>query len=83
MGVYTHIEFLNANDPRFVKATTGTPKKLQKWENENGPVSERPGAYVEPGPGEGYTETEEEHGGWLIALKDIPRGTTHIHISRG
>ena len=83
MSTSTYIESLNANDPKFVRATTGTPEELQKWEDENGPISERPGADVEPGPGEGYTETEEEYGGWLIAIKDLPRGTTHIHVTRG
>ena len=83
MGVYTSIEFLNANDPAFVAACDGTVEQLQEWEDFNGPIEENPGARVKCKPGEGYTETGEEYGGWIIPLDKIPAGTTHIHVYRG
>jgi len=83
MGVYTSIEFLNANDSAFVAARDGTPEQRQKWEEDEGPFDQVPGARVKCKPGEGYTETDEEYGGWIIPLDKIPEGTTHIHVYRG
>lgn len=83
MGVYTNIEFRNANDPEFIKAKNGTPEEREEWEDENGPIADRPGAIVDPQDGEGYTETNDEYGGWIIAVADIPKNATHIVIHRG
>lgn len=83
MSVQTSIEFLNANDPAFVAARDGTPEQRQEWEDDEGPFEQRPGARVECQRGEGYTETDEEYGGWIIPIDKIPVGTTHIHIYRG
>ena len=83
MGVYTSIEFLNAKDQAFMAARNGTKEQQEDWIDDNGPFDERPGAVLECNPGEGYTETDEEYGGWIIPLDKIPAGTTHIHVYRG
>jgi hypothetical protein len=82
MGVYTHIAFLNANDPEFVKATNGTPKQREEWEDENYPIEDRPGAKID-GVEDVITETNDEYGGWLIDVKYIPKEATHIIVYRG
>jgi len=82
MSVQTSIEFLNANDPSFVTARDGTQEQRDEWEDDNGLIDEIPGARVECKSGEGYIETNEEYGGWIIPLDKIPAGTTHIHIYR-
>jgi hypothetical protein len=80
MSVRTHISFLNANDPEFVESTS-TPEKLKEWEEWNYRVSERPGAEIPDTDGI-VQDTEEEYGGWLIAVKDIPKEATHIVVYR-
>ncbi len=77
MSIQTSIQFLNANDPEFVKAQE-TPESWAEWSDENGGA---PGAVIEWEGG--YEETEDEYGGWIIDLADIPPGTTHIYITRG
>ena len=82
MGVYTHIDLLNANDPEFVKAKNGTAEEQEAWQDNNGTFEDRPGApygYVDGGF---YTETDDEYGGWLIKVSDIPKDATHIIIHR-
>jgi hypothetical protein len=86
MSVSTDIMFLNANDADFVKAKNGTPKQREEWEDFNGPISDRPGAQIPLSTREEariIKETNDEYGGWLIAVKDIPKDATHICIHRG
>lgn len=83
MGVYTNIDFYNSNDPEFIKARDGTPEQREKWEDENGSIEYRPGARIRCEEGEGYIETDEEYGGWIIPVDKIPKGTTHIVVHRG
>ncbi len=82
MSVETSIVFLNDQDPAYKAAVNGSPEQLELWEENHGPISWRPGAELICGTDEGYEETDEEYGGWIIDLKCIPAGTTHIHISR-
>lgn len=81
MSIQTNIQFRNENDPEFIKATTGSFADLQEWEDENGMVHERPGAKLEGGDS-AIVETDDEYGGFVITLADIPKGTTHIVIFR-
>lgn len=83
MSIQTSIQFLNANDPEFIAAKNGTPEEIEEWEDDHGPMQDRPGKEIECAEGEGYEETDDEYGGWIIALTDVPKDTTHIVISRG
>mgnify|MGYP001590178205 CR=1 FL=1 len=87
MGVYTNIEFRNANDPDFINARDGTAEERQYWEDDNGPMNDRPGALLDttmqPDTAEAITETNDEYGGWIIELAKIPPNTTHIVVHRG
>jgi hypothetical protein len=81
MSVDTYFEFRDANDPEFLKAKNGTPEELEEWEDEFGDIESRPGAEV-------YCkniviETDDEYGGWIIPIADIPKDVTHIVIHRG
>jgi len=82
MGIYTSIEFRNANDPEFIKATRGTPEERDEWEDCNGLTENRPGGKV-PHQEDAVVETDDEYGGWIVAVKDIPKDATHIVVSRG
>lgn len=81
MGVYTNIGLLNANDPEFLAAKNGTPEQLEEWEGDNGTIQDRPGAIMSGH--DFYEETEDEYGGWLIKIADLPKEATHIIIHRG
>ena len=81
MSVYTEIKFLNGNDPEFLAAKNGTPEQQAQWLEDNGPFEDRPGSFVQ-NTDDLVTETEDEYGGWLIAVKDIPKEATHILIYR-
>lgn len=81
MGVYTYITFVNANAPDFIAAKNGTDEQREEWEDENGNIEDRPGAPV-PHDEEIINETEDEYGGWLIRVEDIPKDATHIVIYR-
>lgn len=82
MSISTHIHFRNANDPRYLKAINGTPEQRQAWEEDEGRITDRPGAPIELEEGAGYEETDDEYGGWIIAVADIPKDATHIVIAR-
>jgi len=82
MGVYTNIEFRNANDPQFIAAKNGPDHKREEWEDEHGPIADRPGAPL-VGDEECYSETEDEYGGWIIPVATLPKDCTHIVIHRG
>jgi hypothetical protein len=82
MGVYTNIEFRNANDPEYLAAVAGTPEQLEEWEDENGPIADRPGARLDIRASV-VQETEDEYGGWIIPICAIPTDATHIVIHRG
>jgi len=81
MSISTHIEFLNGNDARFMKASQGTARDRAEWEAWEGPIEDRPGAPIACSD-DVIKETADEYGGWLIAIKDIPKNATHIIISR-
>jgi hypothetical protein len=81
MSVYTTIEFRNANDPEFLKAKNGTPEELEEWEECNGDIESRPGAELDCE--DIVIETDDEYGGWIIPIADIPKEATHIVIHRG
>lgn len=81
MGVYTQIEFLNENDPEYQKAINGTPEDREAWEDCFGYIEDRPGAVIEGADGI-VTETDDEYGGWIIKMSDIPKDATHIVIYR-
>jgi len=84
MGVYTNIEFRNANDPEFIAAKNGTDEEREEWEDENGIIADRPGGHCDAIDGEQcIEETEDEYGGWIIDLSKIPKDATHIVIHRG
>lgn len=82
MSIQTNINLLNANDPEYIKATTTSPEALEEWEDENGPISEQPGAVMDDSNNEWLEETDEEYGGWLIEIAKLPPAATHIHIFR-
>ena len=82
MGVYTNIEFRNANDPEFQKAVADKDGERQEWEYENGSIHDRPGALIKDTE-DVVAETDDEYGGWVIAVADIPNNATHIVIHRG
>lgn len=82
MSIQTNIHFLNANDPAFRMAAYGTPQQREDWEDENGPMADRPGARIETNESNYYRETDDEYGGWVIDLKNLPPETTHIVVSR-
>lgn len=81
MGVYTHIEFRNANDPEFIAAKNGTEEEREEWQDLEGDFESRPGAEIKCR--EAVEETEDEYGGWIIDLSKIPKDATHIVIHRG
>lgn len=81
MSVRTHIQFRNANDAGYREAIS-TQEGRKEWEENNGPIEDRPGTEIED-MDDLVTETNDEYGGWIIAVKDIPRSATHIVISRG
>lgn len=82
MSIRTSIQFRNANDPAYLKAINGAPEDKQEWEDWNGNIEDRPGKEIE-GADDVVQETEDEYGGWIIPVKDIPKDATHIVISRG
>lgn len=81
MSIRTDIEFRNANYPDYLEAIK-TPEGYKEWEEDNGRIVNRPGARIED-TDDLVTETDDEYGGWIIAVKDIPTNATHIVISRG
>jgi len=81
MSIQTNIQFTNANDPAFIKAKNGTAEEREQWEDFNGPIEDRQGAEV-PHKESIIKETGDEYGGFIIALKDIPKSATHIVIFR-
>jgi len=81
MSASTYIQFTNANDPAFIKARDGTPAQREEWEDFNGPIEDRQGAEV-PHKESIVKETGDEYGGFIIAVKDIPKLATHIVIYR-
>lgn len=83
MGVYTNIEFRNANDPEFLAAKNGTPEEQEEWQDNEGSFEDRPGAQIDCDEDAIIQETEDEYGGWVIAVADIPKDATHIVIHRG
>lgn len=82
MSIHTNINFLNANDPKFLEAKNGTSKQLLEWEEEWGSIQDRPGAVIEVDEDDYVDATDDEYGGWLIDLSKLPKNTTHIVISR-
>jgi hypothetical protein len=83
MSIHTSIDLLNSKDPEFIKATTGTPEQLEEWEDDNGPVADRPGVRLDDSNNEWLEETEDEYGGWVIDISKLPPEATHILITRG
>lgn len=79
MSYSQKIHFLNGNDPEFRKAIKGTDSEREEWEEDNGTFTDRPGAHL-PDPHLYYEETDDEFGGFLIAVADIPKDATHIVI---
>jgi hypothetical protein len=83
MSICTSIDFFNSTETRFRAALT-TPETKAAWEEEYGPVEDRPGHLVAYGSDhESISETNDEYGGWIIDLSKIPGGTTHIVVHRG
>lgn len=82
MGVYTNIDFFNGNDPKFLAARNGSPIDREEWEEAHGSIEDRPGAEIED-VGDIIIETDDEYGGWIIPVKDIPKNATHIVVHRG
>ena len=80
MSIQTGFAFLNANDPRYLKAIA-TPEGKEEWEDDNGSVDNRPGAVVE-GIEKIVEDTDEEYGGWIIPVDKIPENVTHIVVYR-
>lgn len=84
MSISTNIEFRNVNDPKYLAAIS-TPEGKAKWQDDEGPITDRPGARCG-----NYKQTEDaikytndEYGGWIVDLSKVPPGTTHVVISRG
>lgn len=82
MSYSIHADFLNGNDEKYLNAVNGTPEQLKEWEEENGTILDNPGAVIDTGNAGIVEETEDEYGGILIAIADIPKGATHIHVCR-
>lgn len=83
MSYSTYFQFLNENDPAFVRSRdSGSPKDLEEWEDEHGPIRWAPGAPVRC-TSDCIEETDEEYGGWIIDLSKVPANATHLHVSRG
>lgn len=79
MSIRTHITFLNGNDPNYLEVK-GSPELTKQWEENWGPIEDHPGAEIEAD--DIVQETNEEYGGWLIKLSDLPKEATHILIRR-
>lgn len=77
MSYSNQILFLNANDPEFLAAKNGTPEEIEAWEDDNGKIEDRPGAWVRDQNG-AVEETEDEHGGHVLDLSKLPENVTHI-----
>lgn len=86
MSIQTSINFYNANHPDYIAAINGTPEERKEWEEDNGPIEDRPGAMIETdrafGKPDCVQETNDEYGGWVIDLSSIPKEATHIVIYR-
>lgn len=83
MGVYTNIRFLNENDPEFIKAKNGTDEERQEWEDDNGgSIEDIPGAIMWDTEVP-KRDTEDEYGGFVVRVSDIPKDATHIYVWRG
>lgn len=87
MSISTSIEFRNTNDARYVEhVLNGSKTQIQKWEDDEGPIADRPGARIENKFYEpiqdGIEGTYDEYGGWVIDLSKIPKDATHIVIYR-
>lgn len=83
MSVSTSILFLNSKDSGYIAAKTGTPEERYEWEQNYGPISDRPGKDLEVYDHQSVTETDDEYGGWVIDLSKIPKNATHIVVYRG
>lgn len=81
MSVRTNIRFLNGNHPDFIAAINGTAEEKEEFESSWGDIEDNPGMTIED-TDDLVVETEEEYGGWIIAVKDIPKDATHIKINR-
>ncbi len=83
MSTSTYFEFRNINDPKYIAAISD-PESLKEWEEYNGLISNRPGTLIgEYNDRTIVQETDDEYGGWIIPIADIPKETTHIIVSRG
>ena len=82
MGIYTSIDFLNANDEAYLKALNGTEAEKEDWEMNEGSLTDIAGAMIWK-QNDAVTETEHEYGGWLVDLSKIPENATHVLVSRG
>ena len=80
MSTQTSIYFLNANHPDFVAAKEADDKES---EDNYGTFENNPGYCMDCDHGRFYKKTDEEYGGWIVDLSNLPPGTTHIKIERG
>ena len=82
MSVQTSFKFLHSNHPSFV-AAQNDPEEKEKWEDYHGSMEETPGKQIDCEINDFVQETEDEYGGWIIDVRNLPPGTTHIKIDRG
>jgi hypothetical protein len=82
MSIQINIKFLNACNPKFMKALNGSSQEQEEWQEDNGTFTDRPGAVIECDGDDGVYKTDDEYGGYVIELACIPEGTTHIAIYR-
>lgn len=81
MSIQTNIQFLSPNEPAWAKANKGTEEQQKAYADDYGYVMAEYGGPLDYDDSV-VQETDDEYGGWVIAVKDIPKDATHIYISR-
>ena len=81
--IHTAFYFLNSQNPDFLAAKNGTEKEKEHYQDNNGTFENNPGTMIDCASKGFVKETDEEYGGWIIDVRNLPPGTTHIKVERG